>query len=176
MNELFINNESPEIIDDIESYIDSTEKKSEIYQALKILSIIDSQVQEYDIDLTYDWEKFYFIIKNERLRLPMNVDQIEEYWNIVKDLLNNNSEIWITGKADFRYIYEVPFIWWVSRWKKIFYLWTKPIWNVLNKFEAINNNNIVEELYRFTQTVKNIPKEKWIIKNWIWTADTIWFT
>ncbi len=154
----------------INKWIKNIEQVAKTNQALGMLKIIDSQIPDFDIDMTYDKknDKFYFVSWSQKLNIPLSLNEIEEMWKIITKLLNNKNELWITWKVDFRRIFEVTFF-----WTEVYYKWTKLDWNTLNTEKAIANNNIAEELYKFSQIVKWMPKDKWVI-NWsIWSPDEI---
>jgi len=140
-----------------------------------MLKIIDSQIPDFDIDMTYDKknDKFYFISWNQKLNIPLNLNQIDEIWKVIIKLINNKNELWITWKQDFRRIFEVT-LFWDKRDHEIHYKWLKFKWNTLDIEFAKKENNNTEELYKFTQIAKWIPKENWVIEWWIWTPDEIW--
>ena len=171
---LKIDNESLDLNNQIENLISNTEKKVKINEVLSMLKIIDSQIPDFDIDMTYDKknDKFYFISWNQKLNIPLDLNWIEEMWKIITKLLNNKNNLWITWKVDFRRIFEVK-LFWNARDNEVLYRWTKLDWNTLNKEKAIANNNTIEEIYKFTQMVKWIPKDKWIIEWSIWSPDEI---
>lgn len=171
---LKIDNESLDLNNQIENLISNTEKKVKINEVLNMLKIIDSQIPDFDIDMTYDKknDKFYFISWNQKLNIPLDLNWIEEMWKIITKLLNNKNNLWITWKVDFRRIFEVK-LFWNARDNEVLYRWTKLDWNTLNKEKAIANNNTIEEIYKFTQMVKWIPKDKWIIEWSIWSPDEI---
>lgn len=171
---LKIDNESLDLNNQIENLISNTEKKIKINEVLNMLKIIDSQIPDFDIDMTYDKknDKFYFISWNQKLNIPLDLNWIEEMWKIITKLLNNKNDLWITWKVDFRRIFEVK-LFWNARDNEVLYRWTKLDWNTLNKEKAIANNNTIEEIYKFTQMVKWIPKDKWIIEWSIWSHDEI---
>ncbi|NCO31396.1 hypothetical protein GW891_00795 [bacterium] len=60
-NEIVLDNENLEI--KINDKLNNLEQKSKVNQALGMLKIIDSQIPDFDIDMTYDKknDKFYFI-------------------------------------------------------------------------------------------------------------------
>lgn len=171
-NEIVLDNENLEL--KINDKLDNLEQKSKVNQALGMLKVIDSQVPDFDIDMTYDKknDKFYFISWNQKLNIPLNLSQIDEIWKEIVKLLNNKNKLWITWKQDFRRIFEVSI--WSPADKQVVYKGTKFEWNTLNMDTAVKNNNEIEELYKFTQIAKWIPKENWVIEWWIWTPDEIW--
>ncbi len=154
--------------------IKNVEQVAKTNQALGMLKIIDSQIPDFDIDMTYDKknDRFYFVSWNQKLNIPLDLNWIEEMWKIITKLLNNKNELWITWKVDFRRIFEVK-LFWNARDSEVLYKWTKLDWNTLNTEKAIANNNTIEEIYRFTQIVKWIPKDKWVIEWSIWSPDEI---
>lgn len=174
MAEIIINNEAPDTEKQIDAKMKDIEKKMKINQALGMLRLIDWEISDFDIDMTYDEknDNFYFVSWNEKLNIPMKINQLEEIWNTMKTLLNNKNKLWITWKQDFRRIFEVK-LFWTAKDNQVYYKWTKSPGNELNINDAIKNNNNVEELYRFTQILKNIPKNNWIIEGWIGNPDEI---
>lgn len=172
-NEIVLDNENLEF--KINDKLNNLEQRTNANQALGMLKIIDAQVPDIDIDMTYDKKenKFYFISWNQKLNIPLDLGQINEIWKEIIKLLNNKNKLWITWKQDFRRIFEVRLLSMPAD-REVVYKGTKLDWNTLNMDTAIKNNNEVEELYKFTQIAKWIPKEKWVIEWWIWTPDEIW--
>ncbi|MDD3793342.1 MAG: hypothetical protein PHI37_00850 [Candidatus Gracilibacteria bacterium] len=171
---LEINNESLDLKSKIDGAIDNAEQKAKVYEALGMLKIFDSQIPDFDIDMTYDKknDKFYFVSGNEILNIPMNIDKIGEIGEVLVKLLNNKNKLGITGKQDFRMIFEDSFLG-NEAGNQIYYKGTQFRGNTLDLNEAINNNNFAEELYRFTQGVKKIPEKDWIIKGGIGSHNEI---
>lgn len=172
---LKIDNESLDLKSQIDRSLDNADQKAKANEALGMLKIFDSQIPEFDIDMTYDKknDKFYFVSWNELLNIAMDIWKIQEIWDAIVKLLNNKNKLWITWKQDFRMIFEDKFLW-NDAWNQVYYKWTQFKWNSLDLNEAIINNNFAEELYRFTQRVKKIPEKEWIIKWWIWSSNEIW--
>jgi len=172
---LKIDNESLDLKTQIDKSLDNAEQKAKANEALGMLKIFDAQIPDFDIDMTYDKknDKFYFVSWDEVLNIAMDINKIAEVWDALIKLLNNKNKLWITWKQDFRRIFEDRFFW-NDAWNQVYYKWTKFKWNNLDLNEAINNNNFAEELYRFTQKIKNIPEKDWIIKWWIWKQNEIW--
>lgn len=172
-NEIVLDNENLEL--KINDKLDSLEQRTKTNQALGMLKIIDSQVPDFDIDMTYDKknDKFYFLSWNQKLNIPLDLEQIDEIWKEIVKLLNNKNKLWITWKQDFRRIFEVS-LFWTSKDNQVSYIWTQFEWNTLNIDTAIKNNNKLEELYKFTQITKWIPKEKWVIDFKDWSPENIW--
>lgn len=172
---LKIDNESLDLKSQIDRSLDNADQKAKANEALGMLKIFDSQIPEFDIDMTYDKknDKFYFVSWNELLNIAMDIWKIQEVWDAIVKLLNNKNKLWITWKQDFRRIYEVRFFWNEAD-NQVYYKWTQFRWNSLDLNEAIINNNFAEELYRFTQRIKKIPEKDWIIKWWIWSSNEIW--
>lgn len=172
---LKIDNESLDLKKQIEKDLVSAEEKAKVNEALGMLKIFDSKIPDFDIDMTYDKknDKFFFISWNELLNIAMDIWKIQEVWDAIVKLLNNKNKLWITWKQDFRRIYEDNFFW-NARDNQVYYKWTPLDWNNLDLDLAINNNNFVEELYKFTQKVKWIPEKNWIIQGGIWDSKNIW--
>jgi hypothetical protein len=155
---------------EIDSNLDNLEKN----EALKLINFIDSEIPWFNIDLTYDEknDNFYIISWEQKLNIALKVEEIEEIWIALINILNNNRKIWITWKFDFRKIYQVPRLWWSARWKTLFYSWIKSDWT--NSYEAEKNNRFVEEVYKFTQKLKWIPEEQWATERWMRQWQEMW--
>lgn len=165
-----------EIKNSINSEIDNIEDKIKITNSLKYLIEIDSLIPKYNIDLSYNknnW-KFYFLSWENTLKIPLNSDEILNFWKELASVLNNDKTLWITWKRDFRRIYEVPLFWWISRWKQLIYRWTEFNWNNLDLSIAEQNNRFVEEIYKFTQNIKWIPENKWKTESWMRQWQEMW--
>jgi len=60
---LKIDNESLDLKSQIDKSLDNADQKAKANEALGMLKIFDTQIQEFDIDMTYDKknDKFYFV-------------------------------------------------------------------------------------------------------------------
>ncbi|MDD2908077.1 MAG: hypothetical protein PHH98_05575 [Candidatus Gracilibacteria bacterium] len=170
-NEIMLDNENLEITKQINQNLKKLEQQAKANQALGMLKLIDNQIPDFDIDMTYDKtnDKFYFISGNQKLNIPLDIEKIEEIGKAITILLNNKKKLGITGKQDFRRIFEVS-LFGADVDNQVYYGGTKLKGNTLDIDTATKNNNNIEELYKFTQILKGIPKNQWVIEGGIGTA------
>lgn len=179
------NNESPIKLGLIENENTKIEKvlktrldnKEEVL-ALDILKKVDSQIPSFDINLWTDREnnKFYFILKNKEnvnipLSIPLSIGSLESMWESLVKLLNHDWAIQLIWWREWRAIAEVQMFWSEANADRIVNTSQKS-W--LSDEANIDENNKTEELFKFIQTVNNIPEEEWKISDSIKNSGPIW--
>ena len=144
-----------EIIDNenVDKKLCNIEDNSERCEVERILSIIDSQTK-YDIDLAYNsrtW-KYRFISGETVLNIPLTASKLEEVWDIIVEMLNND-DIYIGWYKFWRYI-------------KVDEIWKFGIFNrdIIPMNDKSFTKNEKEELFKFVMDVKWIPIWDWEIE------------
>lgn len=170
-------NEAPlpqiDIIDDekILWALDNLEDSSQTSQLEKQWLLIlwehkkDIEALWYDIDLAKAWPVLYITSGSEVLNIDIsNQEQLRSVLADVSTLLSEDRPLAISWDDNERSIYETS-----GRDSEILWKITKKEWldtqtgEQINIREIIENNDYIEELYKFTQNVKEVPEEKWDI-------------
>jgi len=176
MPEIFkdvIDNENQDIVDKINSFQDNSQENINDKQALYFLKKIDSQAPGYDIDLAKDGNKYRFIVENKAvLNISLDNNEILEIWQMLVDLLKFDWDLHLIWGKEWRAISEKNMFWWGYAWeKRIVNKWLEALHNI--DFYR-NENNKIEELFKFVQSYKWVPESDWYISNSIRNTWPIW--
>ena len=153
-----------EIIDNEQrNIIEALEKKEELV-ALWILTSIDNQIKDYDVDLCIDNSnnKYRFIVNNKiALDIPLDLNQIPEMWKYLVEIFNK------IDSADLEYDLILP-----NDFADIQIDWDTMFWKLWFDKTVLNTESIqtlfwenslpndkIRTIFKFISTIRNNPDE-----------------
>ena len=163
--------ENHEIIDNEQKNIMEALEKKEDLVALWILTSIDNQIPNYDLDLSIDKSsnKYRFIVDHKiALDIPLDLNQISEIWKFLVEIFNKidsaELEYDLFFPDDFA---DIQIDWDTMFWKFGFdktVLGTESMQALFWK-ESFPNDKI-REIFKFISTIRNNPEEYQYTINW----------
>ncbi len=175
--DIIINNEKLETIteSEINDSLNLVEWTTEDYVASAKLAKFEAELwEEFDFSLSRnpDSNKYYIVdkVSLDNIDIGYSLDWLTEIFDTLKLILAEEGDIFLDWWEDWRGIKSKGFIW-TENHSFLLYGWVEHNDDINIKIES---NNLVEEIFRFTQSVQNIPEENWDIQEAIRNSWPIW--